>query len=120
MNNKQHKYVSLPTGEYDEDNDRNSRISFEKKIDSQNSNLDLLEKGVSRLGEISLIISKEIDSQNRSLSDLEIEMNNSQDSINSILRRTQEFVRQTVVNNSCVIIIVLILILTILVLLVLY
>jgi hypothetical protein len=120
MNDKPHKYESLPTGEFDEDDHHTSRMSLKEKINCQNSNLDLLEKGVSRLGEISLMISNEIDSQNRSLSELELEMDDAQDRIELITRRTQDFVRQAVGNNFCVTIIILMVILTVLILLVLY
>lgn len=71
------KYSSLPTGEYDEENSHRSSfrpLSVKQSLRQQDERLEVLGSSVARLGELSLHISKEIDTQNRMLSELDTEV----------------------------------------------
>lgn len=90
-----HTYARVATAEFDEDDGVcDGPLSVQQRINSQNSNLDLLEKSVFRLGEISLTISHEIDAQNKSLSSLEAEVETAHDNIDNVTKRTKEFVKE--------------------------
>lgn len=106
------RYESVRTAEYDEDS--------ESRFRRQNKNLDVLESSVSRLGELSLTISKEIDVQNLLLTNLESEVDKAEASSNSIVKKTRELVEKTGGTMNFCVILTLTLILVILILLVIY
>ena len=107
-----YSYNKLRTGEYDDDIDR--------KLQEQDQNLDSLGRSVSRLGELSLTISKEIDTHSRILSDLEIEVDQAQVNTESLMAKTNEFLKKTAEKNFWCVVIFLVVLLVILTALVLY
>jgi len=116
MNNNNFKYAIVPTAEFDEA----SLNLIEKRLSEQNSNLDILEKSVFRLGEISLSISNEIKDQNQSLSKLETEVEGSNDNVKTISARTKEIVNTASDTSMFCIIICLLMLLIFLVILVVF
>lgn len=109
-----HSYSRLRSGEYDE------AATYDKRLKEQDFDLENLGKSVSRLGELSLTISKEIDTQNRILSNLEQEVDQSHDNTTSLMVKTKDYLKQSAEKNSVCTIIVLIVLLLILTILVLY
>lgn len=104
-NLSKNKYSSLPTREYDNDDyasrtnsnsyKHGSLMNIKQSIKRQDESLDILSDSVSRLGEISLTISKEIELQNRMLSNLEDEIDDATDKAQSLTARTKELVKKS-------------------------
>ena len=114
-----HNYNSLPTGEYD-DNDRGGQLQYERRMQEQDKSLEVLGDSVLRLGQMSLNISEEIDSQNRMLTSLEVDVEAAQENVDSLTKRTKELVKKSGGPKMFCIIIALIIVLLILILLVIY
>ena len=125
-NYRVHNYSSLRTGEYDDSFDNNidagsSKLSFaDRRLTEQDSSLDMLGKSVSRLGDLSLSISKEIDTQNRLLTSLETDVENAQEHADSLTKKTRELIKRTGGTKTFCTIVVLTLVLVVLVILVIY
>jgi hypothetical protein len=120
-----HTYKSLPTGEFDEDDEEggrgfNGRMSLDRKMKQQDASLDVLGNSVARLGEMSLNISKEIDLQNRMLSSLEVEMDGAHEKADTLNKRTAELIKRGGGPKTCGVIACLVIVLIILILLVIY
>jgi len=109
-----YSYNKLRTGDYEDDR------SFEKKMQDQDQNLDSLGRSVTRLGELSLTISKEIDTQSRILSDLELEVEDAQVNTESLMTKTNEFLNKSTEKNFWCVVIFLVVLLLVLTALVLY
>jgi t-SNARE complex subunit (syntaxin) len=109
-----YSYNKLRTGEYDDD------WSLERKMRDQDENLDSLGKSVTRLGELSFTISKEIDTQSRILSNLELEVDDAQANTESLMSKTNEFLNKSAEKNFWCVAIFLVVLLFILTALVLY
>lgn len=119
--NSSHKYSSIRTGEFDDDYEVHGSITqLDKKIGRQNNNLDLLGESVSRLGELSLTISKEIDTQNRYLTDLEQDVEKSQTSAEILTKKTKELVNNIGGGREYCVIAILSMLLILLIVLVMY
>ena len=117
MNSKKassYSYNKLRTGEYDDDR------NLERKMRDQDENLDSLGRSVSRLGELSLTISKEIDTQSRILSNLELEVDEAQANTESLMTKTNEFLNKSAEKNFWCVVIFLVVLLFVLTALVLY
>lgn len=137
-----HSYSRLPTKEYDEDSEKNRRYAggsgwsgansgsanrggykegiLELRMKEQDQSLDILGDSVSRLGDLSLNISKEIDLQNRMLTSLEIETENAHDKANILTKKTAELIKKSGGPKTFGTIICLIIVLLILIVLVIY
>jgi t-SNARE complex subunit (syntaxin) len=115
-----HAYSSLRTGDFDEEGNNPTLMYADKRLKDQDSSLESLGKSVSRLGELSLTISKEIDTQNRLLDNLEVDVDRAKESTDSILKRTKELVAKSGGYKMVCIIVVLIAILILLIFLVIY
>ena len=119
-----HNYNSLPLGEYHEDDgisgEGGSKLQFDRRRQEQDKNLEILGDSVLRLGQMSLNISEEIDSQNRMLTKLEIDVETAQDNVDGLTKRTKELVNKSGGPKMFCIIVVLIVVLLILILLVIY
>ena len=85
-------YGRLPTGEYDEE-DRSTTLK--KQLKKQDENLDILGSSVERLGELSLNISREIESQNDMLSRIEEDVERAQNNVDSLIGKTKELVKKS-------------------------
>ncbi len=114
-----HSYNSLPTGEYD-DHDRGGQLQYDRRMQEQDKSLEVLGDSVLRLGQMSLNISEEIDSQNRMLTSLEVDVEAAQENVDSLTKRTKELVKKSGGPKMFCIIIALIVVLLILILLVIY
>ena len=84
-------YGRIPTGDYEED-DKNH---IQKTLKRQDESLDILGTSVKRLGELSLNISREIDTQNRMLDIIEEDVDKAQTSANSLIRKTKELIKKS-------------------------
>ena len=119
-----HNYNSLPLGEYHEDDgmsgEGGSKLQFDRRRQEQDKNLEILGDSVLRLGQMSLNISEEIDSQNRMLTKLEVDVETAQDNVDGLTKRTKELVNKSGGPKMFCIIVVLIVVLLILILLVIY
>ncbi len=87
------KYGKLPTGEYDDDDI--GHYSLQQKVRNQNKNLDILSDSVKRLGDLSLNISKEIESQNVILDSLEDEVDKVQTASDILITKTNDLIKKT-------------------------
>lgn len=119
---RNYNYSSLRTGEFDEEgnNPTGSLIFADKRLRDQDSSLESLGRTVSRLGELSLTISNEIDSQNRILTSLEMDVENNIESTSSITKKAKDLVEKSGGTRMICIIVVLFVVLVILVFLVIY
>lgn len=119
-----HKYSSVRNGEYSDDdsdaNNRNPTRLLEKRIQDQNKNLDSLEMSVSRLGDMSLSISKEINTQNRMLDELDEQTDRAEDIVKNLTNKTKELVKKSGGTKMVCAIITLTLVLLFLIFLVIY
>ena len=119
-----HNYNSLPLGEYHEDDglsgEGGSKLQFDRRRQEQDKNLEILGDSVLRLGQMSLNISEEIDSQNRTLTKLEVDVETAQDNVDGLTKRTKELVNKSGGPKMFCIIVMLIVVLLILILLVIY
>ena len=90
------RYSSLPTAEFDDDIEgiHVSRL-VDKRLRQQNDSLSLLEGSISRLGQLSLNISMEIDDQNRMLTKLDDDTEAVQSKANLLMKKTTELVDQS-------------------------
>lgn len=109
-----HAYSSLRTGDFDEEGNNPTITYAEKRIKEQDSSLESLGRSVSRLGELSLTISKEIDTQNKLLTNLEVDVERAKDSTDSIVNRTKDLVAKSGGSKVICVIIVLVVILIVL------
>lgn len=91
-------YQKVPTS--DSDGDRNdpflkthmSQLQRQKR--EQDDNLSMLGESVTRLGELSLSISKEIESQNEMLDELGDEVDAAKDTADILTKKTADLVKQ--------------------------
>lgn len=114
-----HNYSSLRTGEFDEES--NSTLVFaDRRLKDQDSNLESLGRSVARLGELSLTISKEIDTQNKLLTSLETDVERSQETTDSVMKKTKELVAKSGGTKIVCTIVALVAVLVVLVLMVIY
>lgn len=101
-------YHSLRTGEYDDDDDQSNFATShsQKKLMEQDRNLDELSSAVSRLGNLSYNISREIEDQNRMLDELEGDIDGAEDKASSLLQKAKEVLRKGAEesgNHCCII-----------------
>lgn len=115
-----HNYSSLRTGDFDEEGNNPTLVYADRRIRDQNSSLDSLGKSITRLGELSLTISKEIDTQNKLLSSLETDVERSQDTTNNLMNKTKELVTKAGGTKILCTIVALVAIFIVLVLMVIY
>ena len=116
------KYNSLPTGEYD-DNETSGKSSQQLQYDRrkrQDDSLEALGGSVLRLGQLSLGISEEIDSQNKLLEGLDTELDTANQNVDRITQMTKALVKKSGGSRGFCIIIVLSIILVFLVFLCIY
>lgn len=83
-------YDRLPTGEFDEED----RKSIQKQLRRQDESLDILGSSAMRLGELSLSISNEIQSQNRMLDGLEEDVDRVQSNMDMINKATEKLIKK--------------------------
>jgi syntaxin 8 len=118
------KYSTVPTGEYDDANENRKQptglLALRRAYRDQDEQLDALGSSVARLGEMSLGISKEIDTQNRMLSSLENEIDNNSAKANDLTQRTKDLINRSGGSKSFCLIVFLTLILLFLIFLVIY
>ena len=119
INSSKHQYAKVSTREVDDEDEE--FLGYKKQMKMQNKNLDILGDSVSRLGALSLGISKEIDTQNRLLDSLDLEVDAAKESTDSLTLKVKEYlVKSSGGTKNCTIIVVLTIILLILVMLVIY
>ena len=123
-----HHYSSLRAGDFDDDDGKrdrssagNSVLTFaDERLAQQDSSLEALGKSVSRLGDLSLTISKEIDTQNRLLDMTSMDVEKAQSDTDDLMKRTKELVKKSGGAKMLCTIVSLCLLLVVLLLLVLY
>ena len=116
-------YSKLPTSDSGDAHDPFSTsqlAQLREQRREQDANLNILGESVSRLGQLSLSISKEIDSQNEMLDELDEEVNAAQETADVLTKKTAELVKLSGGPKQFCAILILSAILFILVLLVLY
>ena len=120
------KYTSIKSGDYDDEEASNDSSStggvalIGNRLKEQDTSLDILEKSIGRLGEMSLQISEEVESQNRSLDALEQEVENSQRQAETITKKTEELLKMAGVKNLRCTLVILSLVATFLFMLIIY
>jgi t-SNARE complex subunit (syntaxin) len=115
-----HNYSHLRSGDFDEERGSSTLSYADKKLVEQDNSLDQLGRSVSRLGDLSLTISRDIDTQNRLLSDLDLDVEKAQESTSDLLQKTKDLVKKTGGTKMVCTILVLTAVLIVLFLLVLY
>ncbi|CEG35560.1 syp61_arath ame: full=syntaxin-61 short= 61 ame: full=osmotic stress-sensitive mutant 1 [Plasmopara halstedii] len=80
----------------------------------QDENLDELHSAVKRLGDMSLNISTELDTQNKMLDDLSDDTDKAKHALEAVTKQTQELIKQSGGMKNFIVIIVLVLILLLL------
>lgn len=115
-----HSYSSLRTGEFDEENNNSTLVYADRRIKEQDASLEHLGRSVTRLGELSLTISREIDTQNKLLTSLETDVDRSQETTDSLMKKTKELVAKSGGTKMVCTIVALLAILIVLVLMVIY
>ena len=128
-------YSKLPTADWDEGSlggrgggrgeggggGRGGRmLELRQKEKEQDKNLDSLSVSVSRLGDLSLTISREIDLQNRMLDELEHETDSAKDKADILTKKTSELINKAGGTKNFWLIVSLIIILFVLIILVIY
>lgn len=93
---------------------------LQMKMREQDNNLDSLASSVTRLGDLSLNISKEIELQNRMLDNLEVETDAARDKVDILTKKTKEIIKKSGGPKTFCLIVFLIIVLIILTLLVIY
>ena len=118
-------YNRVPQSEGGDSNDNDpflrehmSQLRQQKK--EQDDNLSMLGDSVTRLGQLSLSISKEIDSQNEMLDDLSEDIDTATDTADMLTKKTEDLVKQVGGPKQFCTILILCAILFILTLLVVY
>lgn len=132
------RYVQVRTGDFDDADDGGQRkggggggrtfsgaaggamSALQLKMREQDDNLDILGSSVSRLGDLSLNMSKEIELQNRMLDSLEADTDSARDKVDILTKKTKEIVQKSGGPRTFCLIVVLVLILLVLTLLVIY
>ena len=121
-----HKYTTLPSKDYDDDEAEifgkksNRGLVFDNKFKEQDDHLDKLSTSVSRLGQISLDISREIDMQNRMIDGLQSDVEEATGRTDALTKKTKELIQKSGGMKVVTTIIILVIILIILTLLVIY
>ncbi|CAH0481152.1 unnamed protein product [Peronospora belbahrii] len=109
-------YAKLGTEPHDHDDnyvaDQHRAQQIERQ--RQDENLDDLHTAVKRLGDISLNISTELETQNKMLDDLSDDTDNAKQALEIVTKQTQELIKQSGGMKSFIVIIVLVLILLLL------
>ena len=119
------KYNSLPTGEYDDDEKgrgggRSQSLQYDRRMREQDESLEALGGSVLLLGQMSLGISEEIDSQNVLLNKLEVDLETANENADRLTKTTKEMVKKAGGPKNFCIILTLSIVLVILFLLVIY
>lgn len=118
------EYNRVPLDEDDEDDGddliRRQVRHARNQLDEQDRSLEVLSHGVSRLGEMSLEISQEIDTQNKMIDDLDKDMDNAVGTLDMVTTRTKELIKKSGGVKWFAVIVFLVLVLFILTLLVIY
>lgn len=119
------KYNSLPTGEYDDDESggrgrASNGLQYDHRMKEQDDSLEALGSSVLRLGQLSLGISEEIDSQNLMLNKLEVDVEKANESVDRLTQTTKLMVKKAGGKRNFCIVVTLTLILLFLIFLVIY
>mmetsp|Transcript_13452 Transcript_13452/g.17718 ORF Transcript_13452/g.17718 Transcript_13452/m.17718 type:complete len:128 (-) Transcript_13452:243-626(-) len=91
-------YTRLPYDDSSDDEDdfiKNQIRSQQKSMRRQDEHLDELGTAVDRLGHLSLKIGEEIEDQNRILTELDTDLDNTVDKLDMITRKTKELVKKS-------------------------
>ena len=116
-------YAKVPTSDSNDANDPflNGQLNqIREQRKEQDANLNILGESVSRLGQLSLSISKEMDSQNVMLDELGEEVSAAQETADVLIKKTAELVKLSGGPKQFCAIVILSVILFFLVLLVVY
>lgn len=108
------KLGSEPDNHGDDDFVVDQRRAQQIERQKQDENLDELHSAVKRLGDMSLNISSELDTQNKMLDDLSDDTDKADHALKAVTRQTQELIKQSGGMKNFIVIIVLILILLLL------
>uniref|UniRef100_M4BQI2 t-SNARE coiled-coil homology domain-containing protein n=1 Tax=Hyaloperonospora arabidopsidis (strain Emoy2) TaxID=559515 RepID=M4BQI2_HYAAE len=108
------KLENEPNDHDDDDDVADHRRTQEVERQKQDENLDELHSAVRRLGDMSLNISTELDTQNKMLDDLSDDTDRAKQMLAIVSKQTQELIKQSGGVKTCVVIIVLVLILLLL------
>ncbi|GMH72705.1 hypothetical protein TrRE_jg11655 [Triparma retinervis] len=98
---KNGKYRKVPTYEDDYDNDDNDDFimdavrSQQQMLQDQDESLDILGQGAARLGQISLEISSELQTQNKMLDEMGDELDSAELNLAVVTKKTQELIKKS-------------------------
>lgn len=113
-------YSRLPPADGEDDWLRRQVREHREQVQEQDQHLDEIGRGVERLGEISLTISRELDGQNKMLTSMDTEFETAIDRLDIVTKKTKELINKSGgVRNFCIIL-ALVAILMFLIMLVLY
>jgi t-SNARE complex subunit (syntaxin) len=108
---QEHEYTPVRTGDYDEVDDHSTsggtdeeegRVELlEGKVLRQNKLLEILENSVSRIGQLSLHISNEIDAQNHVVNRMELESEDMEIASQDLTSQSQRVQRNVQQQHYC-------------------
>lgn len=103
-----------PDDHGEDDYVRREQVAQQAEREKQDESLDQLHVAVKRLGDMSLSISTELESQNTMLDDLSEDTDKAKDTLEAVTKKTQELIKQSGGLKNFIVIIVLVFILLIL------
>nr|CCA18490.1 conserved hypothetical protein [Albugo laibachii Nc14] len=106
--------ISNEPDEYEGDHAAQEKKLQQLERQKQDESLDELHSAVKRLGDVSISISTELESQNAMLDDLNEETDNASDALQQVTKKTKELIAQSGGVKNFIVIIVLTLILVLL------
>ncbi|CCI49174.1 hypothetical protein ABG067_001492 [Albugo candida] len=106
--------ISNEPDDYGEDHAAQEKKLQQLERQKQDESLDELHSAVKRLGDVSISISTELESQNAMLDDLNEETDNASDALQQVTKKTKELIAQSGGVKNFIVIIVLTLVLVLL------
>jgi SNARE domain len=98
----------------------NFRLRQQQLLQQQDMGLDMLGQQAQRLGQMSLQISEELDSQNKILSEMDQDLDEANQNLDLVTRKTKEFIEASGGTRNFLVILALICVVIILILMILY
>jgi hypothetical protein len=94
--------------------------SQQQMLQEQDDSLDVLGNSAARLGQISMSISSELSAQNRMLDELGDDLDNAEDGLSVVTKKTQELIKKSGGCGNFFIIVILVFVVVVLAFLIIY
>ncbi|KAL7577613.1 hypothetical protein ACA910_015133 [Epithemia clementina (nom. ined.)] len=104
----------------DDHNNTNGQLRHEQLMKKQDEGLEMLSQSAERLGKMSMQIHEELGTQNQILDEMENDLDEANQDLDMVTRKTKEFIEFTGGEKNCVVILILAAIAVILLFLIIY